>query len=117
MGKIINFIGLWVILVLMPNVVIADSSHLVIIENTSMESSAINTTNSVGVPLSISLAQIDFSHTSKKWQGGVGFGLFNNRTAISGGVAKKFKDTLIRGSIGIEEGELGGGVGIVFQFN
>ena len=112
MGKIITCIMLF-----LSSAAIADSSHLVIVENTSMESSVINATGSVGVPLSISLAQIDFSHTSKKWQGGVGFGFFNDRTALSGGVAKKFKDVLIRGSIGIEEGELGGGIGIVFQFN
>lgn len=70
-----------------------------------------------GIALAISMAQIDFSHSTQKYQGGFGIGFYNDVTGISGGIAKRFKDTLIKVTVGIEEDRLGMGIGVMWQFN
>ena len=70
-----------------------------------------------GIALAISNSQIDCNHSTQRWQGGVGMGFYDSKTAISGGICKRFKDTLIKGTLGTEEGRLGGGIGIMWQFN
>lgn len=79
--------------------------------------SQISNYNVKGVALAISQAQINFDHGTQSWQGAVGFGAFDSRTAISFGVGKRFKDVIINGAVGVEEGAYGGGVGIMFRFN
>lgn len=79
--------------------------------------SIVNINNTKGVALAISMAQIDFSHSTQKYQGGFGIGFYNDVTGISGGVAKRFKDTLIKVTVGLEEDRLGMGIGIMWQFN
>ena len=93
-----------------------DHGHRVSYAPSEQSANAIGT-STIGIPLSISIANIDFSHSSKKWQGGVGVGFFDDRTAIAAGVGKRFRNTLVKGTIGIEEGHIGGGLGIMFQFN
>jgi hypothetical protein len=89
--------------------------HSVIIEPS--ETTIINNQIAKGVALAISVSQIDCNHSTRKWQGGVGFGFYDSETAISGGVCKRFKDTLIKSTIGVEDGKIGAGIGIMFQFN
>ena len=120
--KIIAGICIFVFLCVIAYQAVAGGSHHIVntpvIETT--ETTVINyNIDGVndGIAMAISNSQIDCNHSTQRWQGGVGMGFYDSKTAISGGICKRFKDTLIKATFGTEEGNLGGGMGIMWQFN
>jgi len=69
-----------------------------------------------GVASAIAASQHSFYWGTKSWQGSIGVGAFDNDTAFSFGLAKRFNKTLINSSISNEDGKIGGGIGINWLF-
>lgn len=70
-----------------------------------------------GFALSNALAGIDCNMSSDKYHGGVSAGFYGSNLAGAGGVCKRFGDTLIKFSLGTEDGESGGNIAAMFNFN
>jgi len=83
---------------------------------TSIDNNIYNTIPS-GVALSLGAAAIDCNYSTERYQIGVGAGFYNDNIAPVVGGCKRFNDTLIKGSIGVENDEIGGNIGIMFPLN
>lgn len=79
-----------------------------------------NTTTNIystkGVALGIAAAQHNFDYGTFSWQGSIATGSYDNSTAFSFGLGKRFKSTLINGSISNEGGKMGFGGAVGFRF-
>lgn len=75
-----------------------------------------NSTGIHGVALAIASAQHNFDFGTHSWQGSVGTGFYNGNSAVSFALGKRFNKVIISGSLGIEEGNLGGGIGVTWRF-
>ena len=86
-------------------------------ENTTISTPTV-TNNYIqeGVALSDAFSQIDCTFTSHKWHGGVGFGFNEEYVAPAAGICKRWGETQIKGTFGVEHGKKRGGLGIMFQF-
>ena len=69
-----------------------------------------------GIASAIAAAQHQFNYGVLGWQGSVGIGAYDSKSAFSFGLAKRFNSTLINGNISNEEGKYGGGLGINWTF-
>lgn len=65
--------------------------------------------------LAIATAQHNFSWTTKKWQGSVGYGYYNSSEGFSFGLGKNIDGILINFSVGKGE-EFGGGAGASWRW-
>ena len=95
----------------------SDSYHSIVYETAPVESTNINNISSEGVALSNALSAIDCNMSSDKWHGGAGAGFYDDSLAPAIGVCKRFGETLMKWSVGVEGGKKGGHVGIMFNFN
>ncbi len=75
-----------------------------------------NYANIKGVASAIALGQHNFDWSTKSWQGSASVGAYDSTTAFSFGLAKRFNKTLISGSVSEENGKIGGGASVRFQF-
>ena len=79
-----------------------------------------NTTTNIystkGAALGIAAAQHNFDYGTFSWQGSIATGSYDNSTAFSFGLAKRFKSTLINGSVSNEGGKMGFGGALGFRF-
>jgi len=83
---------------------------------TASTSTVINNYIQQGVALSDAFAQIDCTFTSHKWHGGIGLGFNEEYVAPAAGICKRWGETQIKGTFGVEHGKKRGGLGIMFQF-
>jgi len=108
-------------LFIMTNIIFADSNHYHQ-ENTlpyeKRETTTITTLTgqSEGVSSAIAASQHQFYYGTKAWQGSFAAGAFDNNTAFSFGLAKRFQKTLINGSVSVENGKTGYGAALNWQF-
>lgn len=99
------------ILLVLANIAYAGGSH-----HHEHETIINNTIDNSGIASAIATAQHNFDYGTHSWQGSVGIGAFDTKTAFSFGLAKRFNKTLINGNITQEEGKFGGGIGINWHF-
>ena len=76
----------------------------------------VNNTTSEGVALGIAVAQHHFDFGTNSWQGSVGAGYFDDDTALSLAIGKRFGRMLINGSVSYEDDKTGLGVGLNWRF-
>lgn len=69
-----------------------------------------------GIATAIAIGQHQFDASTFAWQGSVATGSYDDYTAFSFGLAKRFKATLISGSVANEGGKLGYGMALGFKF-
>lgn len=74
------------------------------------------TGQSEGVALSLAASQHHFDFGTHSWQGSVGMGSYDNDSAISFGLAKRFDRVLINGSVGVNGDKSGYGMGVNWRF-
>jgi len=74
------------------------------------------TVNSKGIALAIATGQHNFDSSTFAWQGSISTGSYDDSTAFSFGLAKRFKSTLISGSVANEGGKIGYGASLGFHF-
>lgn len=79
-------------------------------------STTINNYIQQGVALSDAFSQIDCTFTSHKWHGGIGLGFNEEYVAPAAGICKRWGETQIKGTFGVEHGQKRGGIGVMFQF-
>ena len=75
-----------------------------------------HTVDNKGVALGLAASQHNFDMGVNKFQGSVGLGTFQGVDALSFSLGKRYKDILINGSIGSENGLTGYGAGITWRF-
>jgi len=80
------------------------------------QSSEPTKTESSGTASAIAAAQHNYYWGKSSLQGSAAIGLFDNKEAVSFGLAKKYKKTLINGSISKEGNQLGIGAGVNWIF-
>jgi len=80
------------------------------------QSSEPTKTESNGTASAIAAAQHNYYWGKSSLQGSAAIGLFDNKEAVSFGLAKKYKKTLINGSISKEGNQLGIGAGVNWIF-
>lgn len=98
------------ILAILPSCVMAGGNR-----NTTIINETYNTYNVEGVALAIAKSQHHFDWSTPRLQGSIGMGSFDNE-ALSFGLAQKYKEVLINGSIGTEDGKTGFGLGVGWRF-
>ena len=76
----------------------------------------VNNTTYEGVALGIAVAQHHFDFGTKVWQGSVGVGYYNDNSAISLAVAKRFNRVLVNVSTTFKDEEPAIGAGINWRF-
>lgn len=105
-----------VIILAAANIATADDPHSVpVISSGASQGRTIVNINSQAISLAAS--QINPQVNSKAWQMGVGIGNHNNTTAIALGLAKRVnKNLLFSGTVGIENDNIGTGIGFNFKF-
>ena len=109
-------------LLVMANIAQASGYHhrtidkTVTINKTTTIEKTNNIYNNEGVASAIAASQHQFNYGVLGWQGSVGIGTFDSKSAFSFGLAKRFNKTLINSSISNEEGKFGAGIGINFTF-
>ena len=81
-----------------------------------MPSNTTNIYSSKGIALGIAAAQHHFTSSTTDTQVSVAIGSYGASSALSFGFAKKFKQSLISGSVSKEEGNLGLGMSLGFKF-
>jgi len=113
-NKFIIFFIVFAILFFAAGMARADKYENVVIENTTVETTI--STEAKGVASAIAASQHTFYYGTKAWQASVATGSFDSNTAFSFGLAKRFKKTLINGSISIEGGKAGYGAAINWHF-
>jgi len=88
------------------------------ISNVPRETTTITTLTgqSEGISSAMAASQHQFYYGTKAWQGSIAAGAFDNSTAFSFGLAKRFQKTLINGSISVENGKTGYGAALNWQF-
>jgi len=119
-NKFITIFVLFSILFITSNIARADKYHHSepIIETIINETIVNNAyTSKEGIALSLGFAAIDCNMSSDKWHGGVAAGFYSGETAPVIGICKRFGETLIKGSVGVEKGNYGGNIGIMFNFD
>lgn len=109
----IVIVGILFTISLIANIAYAGGSHH---HHETQNTNSVLITNSEGIASAIATAQHNFDYGTHDWQGSVGIGAFDTKTAFSFGLAKRFNKTLINGSITQEEGKFGGGFGINWHF-
>jgi hypothetical protein len=106
--RLINFVFAALFFTVLGNAY-ADDPH----RNTK----TITTLTSEGVSLGIAMSQIHFDNSTNSLQGGFGAGSYNDETALSFGLGKRFKEKiLVNGKVGTEKGKLGFGIGVNWSF-
>jgi len=119
-NKFISFFVLFAILFFAASYAREDqySSIVYEISNVPLETTTITTLTgqSEGVSSAIAAAQHQFYYGTKAWQGSFAAGAFDNDTAFSFGLAKRFQKTLINGSVSVENGKTGYGAALNWQF-
>jgi len=96
---------------------IADSNYSIVYEQQPITTSTqIIEKSSTGTASAIAASQHNYYWGKSDLQGSAAIGSFNGNTAFSFGLAKKYKKTLINGSISNEEGKIGAGMGINWIF-
>ena len=88
--------------------------HHYIVEETVIEKHI--ESNNSGVAAAIATSQHSFDFSTTNWQGSIGLGSSPDDTAVSFGLAKRFKHSLISGSITNESGDYYLGAGMRFNF-
>jgi len=78
--------------------------------------STTTSTSSEGIAASIAASQHVFAYGLSSLQGSVAVGTYDNNTAFSFGLAKKFGKSLVNGSVSNENGKLGIGAAINLHF-
>jgi len=69
-----------------------------------------------GVATAIAAGQHQFDASTFTWQGSIATGSYDNSTAFSFALAKRFKASLISGSVANEGGKIGYGMSLGFKF-
>lgn len=93
------------------NVYSSEYSHAYIGQSTASSSPTSN-----GTAAAIAASQHSFAYGITSLQGSLAVGAFEDQTAISFGLAKRFKKSLINGSISSENGKVGLGAAVKFHF-
>ncbi len=75
-----------------------------------------NINQSSGAALAIASSQHNFDWSNNDLQVGLAGGYFQGSSAVSVGVGRRFKDFLINGSFGSEDGNTGYGVGVMKRY-
>ena len=78
--------------------------------------SEVTNTYSSGNAIAIATAQHHFDFGTHSFQGSVGAGHYQNDTAVSFAIGKRFGRMLINGSVGSESGNTSVGAGINWRF-
>ena len=112
------FFCVFAVLFFTANIAMADANYSIVYETDNVPRETINTVySSKGIASAIASSEHQFNYGVLGWQGSASFGTFDSNTAFSLGLAKRFKDVLINGSIVEEEGEItGGGAAVNFTF-
>lgn len=105
-----------IIMLFSVNLAFADSYYHHKFEYSEPEIRTMENKITEGVASAIAISQHHFDWGTKSWQGSVGIGAFDSKTAFSFGLAKRFNKTLISGTVSEEQGKYGGGIGIGFHF-
>jgi len=69
-----------------------------------------------GTAMAIAVAQHHFGFGTYSWQGSASAGFYDGEQAYSAGLAKRFEEVLINGTISRESDETGYGIGANFRF-
>lgn len=69
-----------------------------------------------GTALGIANAQHQFDMSTHSLQGSVAMGHYDGADALSFALGKRFDKILLNGSVGLEDGKVGYGVGLNFRF-
>lgn len=95
----------------------SDSYHSIVYEQApiTISTQAIEK-SSAGAASAIAASQHNYYWGKSELQGSAAIGSFDGNTAFSFGLAKKYKKTLINGSISNEGGKIGAGAGINWIF-
>ena len=103
---------------LLPVTVWADRYHepVTIYHETETIRTIESTENIKGIALGISQAQLHCSDLTENLQGTAGIGVYEGEEAFSAGLCKKKGDLMFRGSVGVEDGNYGGGLGINWRW-
>lgn len=118
-NKVVILLGLFVLLffVLLSNAYSDSYRHGAVYQQAPIETTTqIIEKSSAGAASGIAAAQHNYYWGKSDLQGSAAIGAFDGNTAFSFGLAKKYKKTLINGSISNEDGKLGGGMGINWIF-
>jgi len=117
MNKFITFFCVCAVLFFAASYARADSYHGIIYEQAPITTSTQTIEkSSTGTASAIAASQHNYYWGKSDLQGSAAIGIFDDKTAFSFGLAKKYKKTLINSSISNEEGKIGGGVGINWIF-
>jgi hypothetical protein len=76
----------------------------------------VSDTDTKGIATAIAIGQHSFDASTFAWQGSISTGSYDDSTAFSFGLAKRFRATLISGSVANEGGKLGYGASLGFKF-
>jgi len=107
-----KWLGLWFIILLLmvlANIANADDPHGAVIEESNFYTS---TNDNYGIASAISAAQCHFDNGSFHLQLCAGAGYTDNQEAATFGIAKKYKDFLINGTITSEDNRTSFGFGL-----
>ena len=121
-NKFIISLGLFAALFFTANIAwSSENHHSIVYIDVPRETNHQSTTNnyqisSKGLALSDAFAQIDCTFISHKWHGGIGVGFNEEYVAPAAGICKRWGETQIKGTFGVEHGKKRGGVGVMFQF-
>lgn len=74
------------------------------------------TGQSKGIATAIAIGQHQFDASTFAWQGSISTGSYDDSSAFSFALAKRFKATLISGSVANEGGKIGYGASLGFKF-
>lgn len=98
-----------------PEPITVIEEHVTYIDNSIIKKGS---ASEYGIALAIANAQHHFALGTYSWQAAVGLGRFEENQAISFGVAKRvYSDQLLlSGSLGIENGRKGAGVGLNWRW-
>jgi len=111
-----------VVLLFLCSSVFASDAFVNTVEHTNTETIVVKNSGSAGVAQSLAAAQHHFDFGTYSYQGSLGAAQYNNKTALSFGLAKRMcKDqykncVMINGSVGITDGREAVGAGINWRF-
>ena len=102
--------------ILLQNAYSTERHHAIVYEHVDNTATQVIEKSSSGAASAIAASQHSYYWGKSDLQGSASIGSFDGNTAFSFGLAKKYKQTLINGSISNEEGKIGAGMGINWIF-
>lgn len=115
--RVMARIGIVFLLFVFANWAYADSTRIVNYHEVEQTPQVINKTYGVsGNALAIAVAQHQFDWSTDDLQGSVGTGIYEGERAMSWALAKRFKKTLVTGSVSAQGSTFGVGAGLNWRF-